>query len=333
MKNLSIAIKSIGVYHPQNVVGNEVFIEHFRKYDKDITELLNSFGRDKRYLSDDPKENTVTMSIEASKAALQKAEISGEEIDLLIFSSGTPEYLAPTNGLKVHNGIGGKSSAIVYDMNANCVGMIVAVEQASRYMLSNPEMKKALVVGAEQMNKFSQETDEVTRSSFGDAACAVILEKVESTESGFVDAVYYTNSDHTHDMLFPECGMSNIYNADISEQGKRIYWYGGSGGNGFAVVKAQIEALFERNHITAEDISGYFVSQVNRQNIMDLANAMGENFEKFTYIGDRFGYTGTSSPFIALNHAIETNKIKRGDSIIIWSVGTGVLAAGMLWKY
>lgn len=333
MKNGSIVIKSIGVYHPKRSVGNEVFIEHFKKLDKDITDLLNFFGRNTRYISDDPKENTVTMAIEASKSALEKSKISAEEIDLLIFSSGTPEYLAPTNSLKVHNAIGGKSTAIVYDMNANCVGMIVAVEQASRYMLSNPEMKKALVVGAEQMNKFSQETDEITSSSFGDASCAVILEKVEDTESGFIDAVFYTNSERTHDMLFPECGMSNIYNPNISEQGKRIYWYGGSGGNGFAIVKSQIDALFERNHISNKDISGYFISQICKQNIIDLAAAMEEDSDKFTYIGDTFGYTGTSSPFIALNHAIDTNKIKRGDHIIIWSVGTGFFAAGTLWRY
>lgn len=329
----SIAIKSVGVYHPSNKVSNEKFIKHYKSKGKDIIPMLNTFGRDYRYLSNDVNENTVTMAAQACQEALKKSKLSAEDIDLLIFSSGTPEYLAPSNAIKVHELIGGKSSAIAYDMNSNCVGMLIAVEQASRYMQANPNVKYTLVVGSEQMNRFSQEDDEYTKANFGDAACAVILTKTDSTTSGFQDAAFFMNSSRSSVMLFPKCGLSNIYDPAISAEDKKILWTGGTANNGFVLAKALIEQVLEKNKIDKNSVKKFFISQVCRENMDILANSLSVDRDCFEYVGDEYGYTGTSSPFVALNHAIETNTIHRGDYIIFWSVGTGYISCALLWKY
>ena len=329
----SIEIKSVGVYHPNNKVSNENFIEHYQAQGKDIVQMLNTFGRNFRYLSDDADENTVTMAANACEEVLEKSNLSAEDIDLLIFSSGTPEYLAPANAIKVHELIGGRNSAIAYDMNSNCVGMIIAIEQASRYMQANPNMKYALVVGSEQMNRFSQNDDEYTRSNFGDAACAVLLKKTDAFASGFQDAVYHMNSSRSSVMLFPKCGLSNIYNPDISIEDKKILWTGGTANNGFALAKALIEQVLEKKKIDKNTVKKFFISQVCRENIDLLADSLEVDRNRFEYVGDEYGYTGTSSPFVALNHAIENNSVQRGDDIIFWSVGSGYISCAMLWKY
>lgn len=329
----SIDIKTVGVYHPKNKVSNEKFIRHYQSKGKDIVPMLHTFGRNSRYLSNDANENTITMAANACKNALKKSNLSAEDIDLLIFSSGTPEYLAPSNAIKVHELIGGRSNAIAYDMNSNCVGMLIAVEQTSRYMQANPEIKYALVVGSEQMNHYSQEEDEYTRANFGDAACAVILEKTDSSVSGFQNAAYHINSTRSSVMLFPKCGLSNMYNPNISVEDKKILWTGGTANNGFVLAKALIEQVLEKQCIDIKSVNKFFISQVCLENMDILSNSLGVERDCFEYIGDEYGYTGTSSPFIALNHAIESNTVHRGDNIVFWSVGTGYISCALLWKY
>lgn len=329
----SIDIKSVGVYHPKNKVSNEYFINRYQTQGKDIVPMLHTFGRNFRYLSDDMEENTVTMAANACKEALQKSRISAENIDLLIFSSATPEYLAPASAIKVHELIGGKCSAIAFDMNSNCVGMIIAVEQASRYMQANPDMKYAIVVGSEQMNRFSQNDDEYTNCNFGDAACAVILEKTEHPNSGFQDAAYHTNSSRSSVMLFPKCGLSHIYNKDVPTEDKKILWTGGTASNGFVLAKALIEQVLEKKHLNSSTVKKFFISQVCRENIDKLADSLEVDRGCFEYVGDEYGYTGTSSPFVALSHAIQNQEIQRGDTIVFWSVGSGYISCAMLWKY
>ncbi|HEX3038207.1 MAG TPA: ketoacyl-ACP synthase III [Oscillospiraceae bacterium] len=328
-----IDIKSLGVYHPKNKVSNEHFIKYYQSKGKDIVPMLNQFGRNSRYLSDNMEENTVTMAANACKKALKNSNLSADDIDLLIFSSGTPEYLAPANAIKVHELIGGRDSAIAYDMNSNCVGMIIAIEQASRYMQANPDMKYALVVGSEQMNRFSQYDDAYTKTNFGDAACAVILVKTDIPDSGFQDATYHMNSTRSSVMLFPKCGLSNIYNKDIPIEDKKILWTGGTASNGFVLAKSLIEQVLEKKKLDKNAVKKYFISQVCRENIEQLANSMGINPDRFEYVGDKYGYTGTSSPFVALNYAIQNDEIHRGDNIVFWSVGTGYISCAMLWKY
>lgn len=329
----SIEIQSVGVYHPSNKVSNEAFIEHFQEKGKDIIPMLNTFGRSFRYLSADTGENTVTMAAKACEEALEKSGLSAEDVDLLIFSSGTPEYLAPANAIKVHELIGGRDSAIVYDMNSNCVGMIIAIEQASRYMQANPHIQHAMVVGSEQMNRFSQTEDEYTRSNFGDAACAVVLNKTDAPACGFQDAAYHTNSSRSSVMLFPKCGLSNIYNPEIPVEDKKILWTGGTANNGFVLAKALIEQVLNKTQVDKQSVKRFFISQVCRENLNILADSLEVERDRFEYVGDEYGYTGTSSPFVALNRAIEQDRVQKGDEIVFWSVGSGYISCAMLWKF
>lgn len=327
-----INLRGTGVYHPERQVGNDYYLKYFSEQGKDIRPILLATGRQTRYLSDQPDENSMTMAAKACEMALDSAKLTGQDIDMLIFSSGTPEYLAPTNALKIHKLIHCRNDVIAYDMNANCVGMIIAVEQASRVMLSNKHIHRALVVGSEQMNKFSKKSDEITTSNFGDAACAVILEKAEEGDSGFRDSVFFSNSSNDNNMTFPEVGMSNIYDPSISEDKKRIFWPGGVGDKSFKSAAKLIGQLLERNDLSASDINRFFLSQLCLKNIRSIAEILNVDMNTIEFVGDKYGYTGTSSPFLALHHAIKGKRVHKGDNIIFWSIGTGVETCAVLWK-
>jgi 3-oxoacyl-[acyl-carrier-protein] synthase-3 len=106
---VNIKIRDIAYYHPINKVSNEYFINQFDEKDIDIRGLLNTTGREVRYISDNPEENTLTMSIEATKEVLRKTNLTGQDLDLVVAVSDSPEYLTPTNAIRIHNAINGNN--------------------------------------------------------------------------------------------------------------------------------------------------------------------------------------------------------------------------------
>jgi 3-oxoacyl-[acyl-carrier-protein] synthase-3 len=329
-----VVIRNTAIYHPQDKISNEQIIEEFRGYGKEIGRLLKVIGRKERFIDKSGKETPLSMGIEASLRLLKEAGIRGSDLDMIIFSSGTPEYLVPTNSAFLHNAMEGKNESIVYDMNANCVGMVVAIEQASSYLSSHPKMKYALIVGSEQMNKYGEKEDIVTKAVFGDVACAILLESVEDQDIGIIDSAYYTDSDYVEDMKFPKNGLSHAYKGDISNDENRIFT--AKGYDAFVLVPSavkNISIMLERNQIKKEQISRYFFSQVNYRGFSIFSELLNEDVEKFEYIGDRYAYSGTSSPFVALHTAIKEGRLKRGDIFVIWSVGAGMVSCSLLCKF
>lgn len=329
----NIIIKEVAIYHPENKVNNEYFLNHFKEQGKDIEDFLKMMGRESRYFSYDDKENTLTMATEASIAVLDRANLASEDLDMIVFSSGTPEYIQPTNAIHIHRTLKCKPNVIAYDMNTNCVGMIIAMEQVTRYMLANPSIKYALIVGADQLNRHSKETDEITYPNFGEGAAAVILERVENTISGFVDSTYYTDSSGADNILLPACGLSNVHNENVSKEDKMIQWIPFDGTAPVKVAIADIERLLDKHGISKDKVKQYFFSQFSKKNIDLIAEGLNEEQAKFIYIGDEFGYTGTSSPFIALFAALEQGKINRGDVIVFWSVGAGWTISTVVYRF
>lgn len=329
--NSSVVIKDQAIFHPETEVDNSFFLEHFKEQGKDIEPLINFTGRSKRYI--DPTENSLSMAIKSSTKALEKAGISAEDLDMIVYSSGTPEYVSPSNAIKIHQALGGKKSTIVYDLNANCVGMVIALEQVSRYMLSNPSIKYALLVGSEQMSRYSKPSDEVPYANFGDASCAVILERTQGTNAGFIDSGFYTDSSFHDTIVLPGCGFSKLYTNDTTEEERKMTWLPFDTNEAFLSAKRSIEELLDKNNLSKSDVKKYFLSQFARGNIENICNQLEEDSSKFAYTGDEFGYTGTSSPFIAMTKTIENEEIQRGDVIVFWSVGAGITCCNVIYRY
>jgi 3-oxoacyl-[acyl-carrier-protein] synthase III len=334
--NNSIIIKETAIYHPEKVVNNEFYINHFEKQGKNIEEVketLSLLGRENRYVADYEKETTLTMAIEASKRVLKKANLEGKDLDMIVFVSGTPEYLFPPNSIYIHRELEAKEECTVYDMNVACVGMTVAVEQVSRNMKSNPSVKRTLIVGAEQMHRFARKEDVKTYASFGDASCAVILERVEEEGAGLIDSIYLTRTAVADSVQLPSVGLSKVLDKEVSEDEKFFKWENVPEAQGYYMALKGIKILLEKHQINPDQIQLYAMSQLSKEGINIVVDNLKVSNEKFLFVGDEFGYTGTSSPFVVLNRAIEEGKVKRGDYIIFYSLGAGATSCSMLFKY
>ena len=336
MSTNQVYLKEVAIYHPENIQNNEIIINHFKEQGKDIENLLTALGRENRYIANDNMETTLTMAIQASKRVLEKSNLSGSDIDMIVFVSGTPEYLWPPNSVSIHHAIEGKEEAVVYDMNVACVGMVVAVEQVSRNMLSNPNVNRALVVAAEQMQRYSKDDDPVTYASFGDGASAVILEKaIISNNNGFIDSVYRVNTDAIEKIEFPHGGLSKVYSEENSSSHyeQRIKWENVNNDRAFLTTVELIETLLQRNNLSTKDIKAFCLSQISRKNIIKIQEVFKEDEKKFPVVGTKYGYTGSASPFMAFEEVVKTGQVKKGDYVVFWSVGAGSTACAMLYQY
>lgn len=329
----SVTIREVSVYHPEKVRHNDYYLAHFRQQGKDITGLLQALGRENRYIADYKTETTLTMAMKASKKVLEKSGLAGRDLDMIVFVSGTPEYFWPPNAVAIHQALGGKEEAVVYDMNAACVGMVVAVDQVSRNMLANPHIKRALVVGSEQMHRFAKEEDAVTYASFGDGAAAVLLEKSHHVKTGFIDSAYQVNTESIDKITFPACGVSQLVEGKAEQKNGKIKWENVNNDNAFLSTAALVEKLLSRNHLTTRDIQAFCFSQLSRKNIYKIREIFKEDISKFPIVGTEYGYTGAASPFMAFERALSTGRITMGSYAIFWSVGAGTSACAMLYKH
>lgn len=327
MFKVNVRIKNVGYYHPSNQVSNEIFEEFFDKKNIDIRGLMQTSGRKYRYISDNKNENTLTMSIEATKDVLNKSELTGQDLDLIVTVSDSPEFLTPTNAIRIHNAIQGKNNCGCYDMNCNCLGMVVAVDQISKMMQVDKNINKALIVGSQMLQHFGTEVEPMVKTMFGDMACAIILEKTEDEKSYFVDSLFYTDSGMQNDVFFPVGGLSNLQDKPVMQ------WFNTDNKRAFEPVIDNIETLLSRNDINKSQIKKYYFSQMVESKIYEIADGLEEPTDKFIYIGDEYGYTGTCSPFLALAKSLENDDLNRGDYIVFWSIAGGTTTDAILMRY
>lgn len=326
-----VKIKEIAIYHPDNKVENDYYIQHFQEKGRDISKFLEAMGKKERYIINNQDENGITMAIEAAKKVLEKANLQGSDIDYIVFSTQVPERTFPINALHIHRAIGARTDTISVDSNANCAGMTVAVEQACRYIQANANIHRALVIGSDYLSLIANPEEEITYATYGDAACAVILEKTKEN-SGFMDAKYHSYTEFIDCIVYPEDGLTKAIKEQENHQ-KYVHFKPFDPSFGTPIIFEQIQTLLDEQNLKASDIKAFCISQFALSDANKIKKHFDLQDEQMIYIGDQFGYTGSSSPFIALYEGINRGQIKRGDYIIFWTIGAGHQFIAMLFKY
>lgn len=124
-----------------------------------------------------------------------------------------------------------------------------------------------------------------------------------------------------------------IKDRSLSTQDKLVKWDQFDLSGAFYSAKISIEDVLFRNNIEKKNVKRYFLSQFALKNIESVANDLNEDISKFKFIGDEFGYTGTTSPMLAYAKAVEEEELEIGDYVIFWTVGAGTTCACSLYRY
>lgn len=334
MSYRNIHILGTAIYHPENKVDNQSLIEHFDNLGIEVRGLLKHLDRKERYLILDSNEDVISMSVKASIKVMNKTDILPDDIDMLVFVSDNPQFTTPSNALIIHNKLGLKKSNIAFDLNNNCIGMITAIDFVSNYMKANNSVKNVLIVGAQMVSRFAREDDPVTYATSGDGAAAIILQsRTEDEPGGCMDSAYKVDSGLSDKMRFPACGMSNILNEDISTYDKKMLFIPHDVSYFAEEWKMLISKLLDKSNLKPKDIEHYLFSQFSHADIYSTLEKLNVNSSRHTFVANKYGYTGCTSPIFALNEAVEENKIHNGSYIVFCSVGIGFSMSSLLYKY
>ena len=187
-------ILSTGSYVPDRVVTNaeidELLGESTDQWLRDNVGIL-----ERRWMADD--QTTSDLIVEASHRALEKAGINAGQLDLIIVSTDTPDYLSPSTAIVVQHKLGAVKAGS-YDVNSACAGWVTALDQGARYLATEPTMKFILVAGGYGMSRFLNYGDKRTANLFADGAGAAVLGI--GGDSGFLASNLFAKGEF-HDAL------------------------------------------------------------------------------------------------------------------------------------
>jgi 3-oxoacyl-[acyl-carrier-protein] synthase-3 len=211
--------------------------------------------------------------------------------------------------------------------------MLSAIDVASRLLLSNPRLNKALVVGSFLGSFISSKNDPVCYSNLADASAAIVLEKVEEPQKrGFIDTNFKTDPSVKDAWRYPICGFKQLFDDNVDKEDKKLKMKPFDTSFICQEWVNLMDTLFNRCDVSKYAISQYFFSQFSKPDAEKTLQLMQIDLERFTFTGDKYGYTGLTSPILAYYEALSDGKIHSGDNIMFCSVGAGFNICALLYK-
>jgi len=325
-------IAGTGMYAPERVVTNQYFND---LYKKDIGTFLAEQRNihERRWMSSE--QTTSDLIIPAAEEAMKNAGITAKDLDLIIVSTDTPDYLSPSTASVVQYRIGA-TKAGTFDINTACAGFVTACDIASKYIACDSKYQNILVVGAYAMSKYLNFDDYKIASLFADGAGAAVLQPAKDT-AGFITSELYTDGQY-HDYMGIYAGGSALpVTEDVLHSKKHLLAFPKRippETNGIHWPRLT-KILLERMNKMPQDVSHFFITQFNVQSIYETMDRLEISRDKAHYIMDRYGYTGSASIGMALADAARDHKLKKGDLVVLLGSGGGMsmAAVALEWGY
>ncbi|MBC7217902.1 MAG: ketoacyl-ACP synthase III [Candidatus Caldatribacterium sp.] len=269
-----------------------------------------------------PSETTSTFALEASWRALRSASVAPEELDCIIVATVTPDMLFPSTACILQHALGAKN-AFAFDLEAGCTGFVYALSVAEKYLLAEGK-GKALVVGAETLSKIVDWQDRATCVLFGDGAGAVVLGLDE--RPGILATYLGADGGGAHLLELPAGGSRMPASFETVE--KRLHYIKMNGNEVFKfavrVVEEASRKVLEKAQKTIDDVSLFIPHQANIRIIQSAAKRLGIPEEKIFVNVDRYGNTSAASVPIALDEALRSQRIGKGDIVLLVGFGAGL---------
>ena len=293
--------------------------------------IFERTGIVERHLASDG-ETTCSMAAEASRSAMARAGVTPGELDLIVFSTATPDRLLPATAVDLQAALGA-SRAAAFDISAACSGWLYGLTVAEGMMAAGGA-KTALVIGSEKMSAIVNWKDRNTCVLFGDGAGASVLKRSRDGK-GILSS--FMRSDGTlAELLFRPNGgatvpMSEAILADSSHLVKMA---------GREVFKAAVRSMAEAAdraldgaRMTGNDVDLMIPHQANVRIIEATAKHAHIPMEKVFVNVDRYGNTSSASIPIALDEAIQSGRVRDGSIVLLAAFGAGFTWASMVVRF
>jgi 3-oxoacyl-[acyl-carrier-protein] synthase-3 len=264
-----------------------------------------------------------TLGVAAATRALEVANLAPTDLDLIICSTSTPEYLFPATACLIQDQLGA-TKAGAFDLLAACTGFIFALNMAGQ-SIKTGAIRNALVIGTETLSRFVNWKDRSTCILFGDGAGAFVLQGREEP-GGLLSAVMHSDGSGAQLLTLPGGGARQPATEETVRTGKHLISMDGREVFRFAtraMAQATHEAL-DAAGLTEDDIRWFIPHQANLRIIESAAKKLKIPMERFVVNVDRYGNTSTASIPIATVEAHQNGVLSPGDRIVFVGFGAGL---------
>lgn len=319
-----------GMYVPPTLLTNAQLSERMGKPVPDSIET--KLGIKQRYITGDEL-SSADLGYEASRAAIADAGLQPEDIDLVVVTTDTPEYLSPSTASVVQGRLGALNAG-TFDLNSSCAGFSTALDAAARMIGYDQTYKNVLVCGVYNMTKFVDWSNERTAPIFADGGGAVVLQAHDG-DRGYLSAKLYADGTQ-YDYLGIYVGGTKMPATKERVENKEhllTFLKPLPPDRNIQLWPKLVPEALAKAGLTVQDIDHILFTQINRWVIEEVMGILGLPMEKTTCIMDRYGYTGSACIPMALNDALKNNRIKPGDVVVLVGSGVGLAVAVSVFRW
>lgn len=323
-------IIATGMYAPDKIITNEYFN---KLLGEDVGTWLeeNLTIKERRWCNDD--ESTADLAESVSQILLKNANLKPDDIDLIILSTDTPEYISPSTASVLQYRLGAKNAG-AFDINTACAGFVTAVDMGAKYIQTDDQYNNILALGVYAMSKYLNPEDKKTVTLFADGAGGVILQST-TEDRGWLGSQLHTEGQYADWMGIYAGGTKTPVNetaiANHDHQLKFVKKFPKEI-NPIIWTKMVTETVTGIGY-NVSDIDMIFLTQININSIRETIDNLGLTMEKTHTVMDRYGYTGSACIPMALAEADTLGKIKQGDLIVFMGSGGGLAFATAVFKW
>ena len=273
-------------------------------------------------------QTTCDLAFGAATVALEAAGVNARDVELIIVGTTTPDLIFPSTACLLQHRLGANGCA-AFDVNAACSGFIYALSVADKFIRSGT-VKTALVVGAETLSRMLDWSDRSTCVLFGDGAGAVVLQA--SDEPGIISTHLHADGGYK-ELLWNPVGVSVGF-TDEKNHGVRVLM---AGSEVFKVAVKTLDAVVAEtlaaNNLQKSDIDWLIPHQANLRIIQATAKRLDMPMERVIVTVDKHGNTSAGSVPLALDFAVQSGKVKRGEMLLLEAFGGGFTWGSALIRF
>jgi 3-oxoacyl-[acyl-carrier-protein] synthase-3 len=276
-------------------------------------------------------ETSSDLAVLAAEKLFSRNICSREEIDYVIFCTQTPDYLLPTTACILQERLNLPTHCGAIDFNLGCSGYVYGLGLA-KGLIETGQANKVLFLTGETYSKLMRPDDKSTRTLFGDAGAATLLESKDTDTAGMGPFVYGTDGSGAEDLIVRRGGLRNP--GELLRGGEGLCMDGTKIFN-FSVkeVAASVDALMHKAGCALGDVDLFIFHQANGYMLEFLRRKCGIPTEKFFLHYKEMGNTVSNTIPIALHHAIQEGKVASGSTVALVGFGVGLSWAACLVRF
>jgi 3-oxoacyl-[acyl-carrier-protein] synthase-3 len=324
-----VQIAGLSTYVPPKVLSNadlEKLVDTSNEW------ILQRTGIRERHIAE-PGVATSDLSKEAALGAIRQAGISPDQLGFIVVGTTTPDTIFPSTACMLQHKIGAHH-AWGFDLGAACSGFTYAVTTGMQLVATGAH-DYVLAVGADVMSSIIDYTDRTTCVLFGDGAGAVVLSAADEGEPHIMDFAHEIDGSGGPALCMPAGGSKMPASHETVE--KRLHYVKQDGATVFKFAVRKTEEIcrrvLERNHLTSADLDLFVSHQANRRIITAAAERLGLPDEKVVINLEMYGNTTAATIPLALADAMRQKRLKKGDLVLLTSVGAGFTVGAVLLRW